>query len=271
MKTIKAVFLFSFFSLLILAGPVQAQDQIAVPLSNPGQPGQLKLNLVLGSLVVTGHDGNEVIIRADGQELADDRQDQDHDIRNGLRRITGSSSGFEVNEHNNNVTISGVNPFQNVKFEILVPYEFSLDLTVVHGGDLTVENINGNMVIKHVNGNVILTEVGGSALINTVNGNIKAMFHSVEADKPMAFSSVNGDIDVSLPANTGFTAKMRTEWGDVFTDFDMNIRKGDNVNVLPRSTGYRVEVNNWIEGEINEGGPEYLIKTLRGDIYLRKR
>lgn len=268
MKTAKYTILFSIISLFILTGEVLGRDKIAVPLSNPGQPGQLSINMVRGSLTVTGYDGEEVVIRSHGQELADQ---QNEESRDGLRRLSSSSSGFNIRENNNNVDIEGVSPIKEVTFDIMVPNDFSLKLNIVQGDDLLVENVNGSMEINHVNGDITLNGVGGSAMISTVNGDISASFQRVTPDKPMAFSNVNGDIDISLPANTGFAVKMKTEWGDLFTDFDMENREGDHISESTDADEYYVEVNNWFEGDINGGGPEYLFKTLRGDIYLRKR
>ena len=36
---------------------------------------------------------------------------------------------------------------------------------------------------------------------------------------------------------------MKSEWGDLFSNFDMDIRDGDNVRVESGSTGHRVNVN----------------------------
>ena len=89
----------------------------------------------------------------------------------------------------------------------------------------------------------------------------------------MAFSNLNGDIDVTLPANTQMTAKMKSEWGEVYTDFDMDVKRSDRDNVKSSAEDgvFKVSVNNWIYGNINGGGPEYLFKSMRGDIYIRKQ
>jgi DUF4097 and DUF4098 domain-containing protein YvlB len=115
--------------------------------------------------------------------------------------------------------------------------------------------------------------VSGSAVANTVNGDIKATFNRISSNKPMAFSNLNGDIDITLPANAKVSTKMKSEWGEIFTDFDMNInsKRGNDSGVNVDSGTYKVSVNNWIYGDINGGGPEYLFKSMRGDIYIRKK
>lgn len=258
------------FSALLLPIHTQAQEQIAIPLTNPGEPGKLNIGIVRGSISVSGYDGQEVLINYAGEGDEDEEQEV---TKNGLRRISNNSIGFEASEDDNEVEISGSSPMKDISFKISVPRNFSLELSTVNGGDIVVENVSGEMEISNVNGEVALRNVGGSALVNTVNGDIEASFDSVTPDKPMAFSNLNGDIDITLPAGTKMSAKMKSEWGEVFTDFDMDIRRTNDKKVKSDTENgtYKVSVNNWIYGNINGGGPEYLFKSMRGDIYIRKK
>lgn len=258
------------FSALLFPIQTQAQEQIAIPLSKPGEPGKLNIAIVRGSISVTGYDGQEVLINYGGEI----EEDEEHEVtEDGLRRISNNSVGFEASEDDNEVEISGSSPMKDVSFSVSVPRNFSLELSTVNGGDITVENVVGEMGISNVNGEVFLRNVGGSALVNTVNGDIEATFQSVTADKPMAFSNLNGDIDITFPPNTKMSAKMKSEWGEVFTDFDMDIRRTNDKKVKSDTENgvYKVSVNNWIYGNINGGGPEFLFKSMRGDIYIRKQ
>lgn len=267
MKALKYIFLFLTVS-LFLQTQARAQEQIAVPLTNPGEPGKLNVGIVRGSITVTGYDGQDVLITYGG-DPEDNKQEVTQD---GLRRISSNSVGFEVTEDDNEVEIDGASPMQEVNFKVTVPRNFSLKLSTVNGGELLVENVVGEMELSNVNGEITLRNVGGSVLANTVNGDIEATFQSVSPDKPMAFSNLNGDIDVTLPAGTQMTAKMKSEWGEVFTDFEMDIRRTDRENVQSTDNGvYKVSINNWIYGSINGGGTEYLFKSMRGDIYIRKQ
>ncbi len=269
MKAIKSI-LTAVALVLVAAGTTFGQQQVVIPLSNPGEPGKLELGVVRGSISVSGSDGEEVIINYDnGENYSDDGNRPDS--RNGLRRISDNSIGFEVTEDDNEVEIGGASPRTDIDFTITVPRNFSLYLSVVNGGDIRVENVNGEMEISHVNGDVTLTNVGGSATVNTVNGEITATFNSIDENSPMAFNNVQGDIDITLPANAKVTTKMKSEWGEVYTDFEMDIDRSDRENIDVDSDVYKVSVNNWITGRINGGGPEYMFKSLRGDIYIRKQ
>lgn len=268
MKALKYL-LFLIFSTLIIPKLSLAQEQIAVPLSNPGQPGKLEIGIVRGSISVTGYDGQEVIIKYN----SDEDDDKNRVTQDGLRRISNNSAGFEATENKNTVRISGASPMREINFEISVPRNFSLHLSTVNGGGLTIENINGEMELSNINGDITMHNISGSALVNTVNGDVTATFNSVDNNKPMAFSNLNGDIDITFPANAKLTAKMKSEWGEVFTDFEMDVKRSDtNIKSSDgRSGGYKISVNNWIYGDINGGGPEYLFKSMKGDIYIRKK
>lgn len=54
------------------------------------------------------------------------------------------------------------------------------------------------------------------------------------------------DWDITLPANANLTAKMKSEWGEVFTDFEMDVRRNEsNVKSSDRQDGvYKVSINN---------------------------
>jgi hypothetical protein len=268
MKTLKYL-LPLIFSTLMIPKLSLAQEQIAVPLSNPDQPGKLEVGIIRGSISVTGYDGQEVIIRYN----TDEDDDNNKVTQDGLRRISDNSAGFEATENKNTVRISGASPMREINFEVSVPRNFSLYLSTVNNGDLTIANISGELELSNVNGDITLQNISGSALINTVNGDITATFNSVDNNKPMAFSNLNGDIDITFPADAKLTAKMRSEWGEVFTDFEMDVKRSDtNIKSSDgRSGGYKISVNNWIYGDINGGGPEYLFKSMRGDIYIRKK
>jgi hypothetical protein len=65
-----------------------------------------------------------------------------------------------------------------------------------------------------------------------------------------------------LPANAKTNLKMGTHNGEVYTDFDVDIKnKGD----LKKVGG------NTIEGTTNGGGVQLTISTINSDIYLRKK
>ena len=45
----------------------------------------------------------------------------------------------------------------------------------------------------------------------------------VDASKPMSFSTMNGEIDVTLPATTKGNFRMKTDNGEIFSDFEVKL------------------------------------------------
>ena len=59
--------------------------------------------------------------------------------------------------------------------------------------------------------------------MHALNGKVLVTLDKVTADKPMSFSSLNGDIDVTLPADMKARVKLKTDNGEVYSDFDIKV------------------------------------------------
>ncbi len=274
MKTLRA-FLTSVVFALAITGIALAQNtsgnQIAVPLSKPGQPGRLEASLISGSINVTGYNGKDVVIRYDFEGKSED-EDQQKPPPPGLKRIPNVNGGLEATEKDNVVTVHTGFRIHNADLKIMVPRNFSLHLSTVNNGDIVVNDVSGEMEISNVNGDVIMKDITGSVVANTVNGDLKVNFEKITPDVPMSFTTLNGDVDVSLPSNAKFTARMKTDQGDIYTDFDMNLTSSPDPKVVTSNKGgvYKVTVGDWRYGNVNGGGPELTFKSFNGDISIRK-
>lgn len=259
--------LFSAFITLAVLNPVVAQNDITVPLSNPGKPGTLKVDLVYADdIVIRTHDRKDVIVQYDGGNEKEGHSNR----KNGLRRISSGGLSIEITEDNNVVRVNSQPTNNDLELVILVPKNFSLKLSVVHG-DIEVYGLEGQIEVNAVNGDVKIIDIAGSALVNSVNGDLEVSFTRIDPKAPMSFTGINGDIEITLPENAKFSAKMKTDWGDIYTNFEMNIDRSPTNNEVSSKKGqYKVSVNKWVYGTVNGGGPEYLFKTLHGDISIRK-
>lgn len=248
------------------------KDQLVVPLSSPGKPGTLRVKLVNGSINVVGYSGKDVIIDAASRESKRTTSRATPPSANGLRRID-NDSGVEltVDENDNRVNVKTDSYRHPVNLIIKVPQHFSLQVGTVQDGNIVVENVTGELEVGNVNGGIQLKDVGGSAVANTVNGPVTATFKSVSAGAPMAFSSVNGVVDVTFPTNTKAALKLKTDHGEIYSDFDLVTEKSaPKVSRTNEGGTYRVNVDKWTYGKLNGGGAEVMMKTLNGDIYIRK-
>ena len=245
-------------------------DTITVPLSDQARPATLHIGLVMGGITVTGRDIKDVIVEVRGGSSNGDRRYRDE--ARGLRRVLPAAPVVSVEEQNNRVEI--VSPAGNrpVYLDIQVPRKTNLEISTVNSGNIEVQGVDGELELGNVNGAIELEDVSGAVVAHTVNGRVLATLSRVTPDKPMAFTSLNGVVDVTLPAAIKSNIKLRTDNGSAYTDFELKmLPQPDAIEDTGRSRGrYRINVNKMIYGSVNGGGPDIEMRTFNGNIYLRK-
>nr|WKN38429.1 hypothetical protein K4G66_06905 [Tunicatimonas sp. TK19036] len=270
MKLIRVLFIILIVYLLAFGMARAQSESLAIPLSNPGQTGELRIQLVRGSITIRGYDGKEVLVQTTDED--EDEKEKDERASNGLRRIgSGGSLSMEAIEENNRVTVQSKSHGSSANFVIQIPRNFSVKAKTVNDGKLYIENVNGEIEASNVNDDVELKNVSGSAVVNTVNGDITVAFDKVTPDTPMSFTTLNGDIEVSFPPTIKMLTKMKTLNGEIYTDFDMDVKTMDNRQTSNEGGIYRVKIDKEISGQVNGGGPEVYFKSHNGDIIIRKK
>jgi hypothetical protein len=192
----------------------------------------------------------------------------------GMKQLSGSSSGLEVEEEDNVVQINTQSWKAATDLVIQVPVASSLEIQSSMDGAVVVEGVNGEIDINNINGPVTLRSVSGNTLVHTVNGDIDVVLARVTADKPLSFSTMNGDIDVTLPGDVKANLKMKTEQGEVYSDFDIDMTRQPSRSEAAEKTEqgkYRITFDKSLYGVINGGGQEIGFNTFSGDIYIRKK
>jgi DUF4097 and DUF4098 domain-containing protein YvlB len=247
----------------------RAGDRVVVTLSDPSRPSTVKASLITGSITVKAYDGKDIIVEAHPRN----RDDSDDDDRTGPKRLNIATTGLNVEEENNQVNIGADAIQRAIDLVIQVPIHTSLHLRAVNDGDIMVSGVEGELDVDDINGSVTLNKIAGSAVAHALNGKLTASFTRVN-QKPMAFSSLNGDIDVTFPADLKATVSLRSDNGDVFSDFDVNMQPQASQPVVEdgRSHGgkYKVKIDKTVHGTINGGGPEMQFTNFNGGIYIRK-
>jgi len=289
-----------------------APERLVVPLSRPGQPATLDLNLMFGSIKSTGYEGKDVIVEAtprtkkagegsgpgtvwsvpkvstrvgsfpfksSGGPIAlfgkDEQAEKDKQAKAaGLKPVPLAGSALTVEEENNVVSVEVESWRQAYDVSFQVPVNTSLKIEGANLEGVTVTGISGEIQIESAGGDVKLVNVVGPVVAESNNGDIEAVFTRVPSGKPMSFVTFNGDVDVTLPAESKATFQIKSSMGEVFTDFDLALK---SVPVEPeKSTGreggkYRVSLERAVLGNINGGGAEMTLQNFTGNIYIRKR
>jgi hypothetical protein len=274
MKTLKKAVLFILLigTVSRLAAQTKHSEEMTVPLSEPGKPVTLEAHLMKGSIKVIGYEGKDVLIQVLMDSSKEEEEDRDDDSR-GMKRI-GSTGGMDVraDEDNNTVRISSSAENKLAGLVIKVPQNTTrIELGSINGGDITVSDVSGKLELHNVNGRITATGISGSVVANTVNGDVIVKFKSVDASAAMAFSNLNGKIDITLPADTKANLKLKCDRGEMFTDFDIEVDKTrPKVETKNEDHFHQVKIDDWVLGKINGGGSQLELQSQFGSIYIRK-
>ena len=280
-------------------------ERITVPLSNPGRPVTLDINLYAGAVTITAVDGPDVVIEASGEPVPVTTKGKGSArtivkkvvkkpapgkvgkvptttspvSRPPARDTTGLTQlpqppVLEVDEADNVVRVRG--PVgQRIDMTIQVPVRTSLRLKKSATGasagarPVTVRGLDGDLEISTEAGSITLTDVAGSVVAHSTSGSVIATVRRVTPDRPMAFTSYSGNVDVSLPSSLKADLLLQSDRGNVFTNFGVKVGSTPSPDEKP-GAGFRRTGRQPIRASVNGGGPDFELRTFAGSVYLRK-
>jgi hypothetical protein len=299
--TLRQLALILFFNVFITVYSLAQSQEFTVPLSDPNKRGKLKAHLNSGSITVKGTARKDVLIRyttnveendedenddndrgRDNQRMKvkvkvkvdndDDDDDDDNRSREGLRKVSGGGVDLEVTESENVVKASSNSWNNEMNLEIEVPSGFDLQVDTYNNGELMISNIQGSCELTNYNDEITALNISGSVVATTYNGGIKVTFDKVTEGTPMSFTTYNGDIETIFPPTIKNSFKVKTEQGDVYSNFDIEFKSTGPIQKKDTKPGvYKVVVDEWKRGDINGGGAEITMRNYNGDIIIRKK
>ena len=204
----------------------QSGNDFTVPLSDPAKRGKLHARINYGSITVKGTARKDVLVKYKSEQDSNDKKEGSKD---GLRRISGGGMDLEVVEDNNVVRVTSDSWNNKLNLEIEVPTGMDLEVKTYNDGDLMITNIQGGVELTNYNGEITALNISGSVVATTFNGGIKVTFNTLTADTPMSYSTYNGDIDITFPAATKASMRMKTEQGDIYSGFDVDFKSSGPV------------------------------------------
>ncbi|HEY4086213.1 MAG TPA: DUF4097 family beta strand repeat-containing protein [Bryobacteraceae bacterium] len=252
-----------------------AQDRVTVPISNPSQPVTLKVSTLNGSIKVTAGTGKDVIVSTEEGDAARRRDRNPRDgAPPGMTRIGGGRFGVDIEEDHNVVTINS-GPPGGGNLTIETPANTNLQLRTTNGSTIDVTGINGDHEIENTNGGIRLNNVSGSVVAHTQNGSVIVSLDRITGTKPMSFTSMNGKIDVTMPAATKARLRLKSDNGAIYSDFDVRLEADATKPLVEDNRGtngkYRISIDKSVTGAINGGGPEYTFQTMNGNILIHRK
>ncbi|MBS1857607.1 MAG: DUF4097 family beta strand repeat protein [Acidobacteria bacterium] len=252
--------------LLAVCPPAVAQgtgERVVVPARNSTRPRKVDVKMTNGSLTVKAYSGAEVIVETERAAR------HDHAVESGGMHRIDLPRTLTVEEQDNVISVRpGISSGGLV---ISVPADTSLSARNTNG-PIAVDGLRGEIDVESNNGAITLNHVSGTVVAHSLNGAIRAAMDRVDASRPISFSTLNGAIDVTLPADVRANVKLSTHRGEVWSDFDIKLGAGPVTTRSNTADGrYRVSMDRSITGTINGGGADASFYTLNGKITIRKK
>lgn len=142
-----------------------------------------------------------------------------------------------------------------VNFTVRVPAGVNFRGSTVNG-KVEAERLGADVDVKTVNGSINVSTTG-LARAATVNGSITAVLGRADWPRGLEFKTVNGGIDLTLPASLSAQVEAKTLNGEITSDFPMTVTGAFSRRRL--------------SGTIGGGGDRQLIlETVNGSVQIRR-
>jgi DUF4097 and DUF4098 domain-containing protein YvlB len=119
-------------------------------------------------------------------------------------------------------------------------------------GDLRATGLRSDAFLSTLYGDVRVSTTR-LATAKTLSGSIIASIGLADWDRDLEFSTMAGDVEVTIPAGTNAQVRAAAQSGRIRSDFPLT-------EVMPGD----------MRGTIGSGGPTLRLTTLAGDIALRR-
>jgi len=213
----------------------------------------------INGLEIEGYDGSEIIITTESKSKESSERAQGLSAINSLGMKDNTGIGLAINTAGDEVKITTIKK-NSGKYWMKVPKAMSVSFKhSSHSmGKLYIHGINGEIETSLQYGSVKVEKVAGPLSINTVYGKIEAVLTNLNTKNPTSLYSVYALVDVTVPASTKADVHLTSQYGDMFTDFDIKVEANSKIS------------SSRVQGKINGGGPELRVNSTYQNVYLRK-
>lgn len=230
---------------------------------------KIEISELQGQIKIVGQSGSNILIMAQDMEDYPERAKGLHPISGG--GVDNTNVGLNISEINGVISIKGATKQSgDATYTFKIPNNIALNIdysSPFTADKVLVEDFGGEFEMSALNDGVKLNNVTGPVFLDLVNGDIEIAFSSVNQKSPMSIKTINGEIDLTLPASAKVNLELNTLHGDVFTDLDINIEKPEK----KEDNGWFLAGSSKTNGTLNGGGVKLNISTINGNIYLRKK
>lgn len=210
--------------------------------------GQIHVGNISGNVIVTGYDGDAVVVKGFKEGRDSDRLDVEDRSSEGRVEI---GARYPRN----------CNCEASIRFEVQVPRSVKYDFDHLSSvsGDVEVSNVSGRIHATSVSGSIKVHDISGSVTAKSVSGNVEVEIRRLEgANDDMKFSSVSGNVDVRMPSEIDADVDMSSLSGGIKTDFPIEVSKE---RYGPRTSA---------RGKLGNGSRRLQMSSVSGSLNLRR-
>ena len=255
--------------LTIAVAPVLAQGTpqiINIPLSRPGDPISLEIGIMSAHIEIIGEDRDDAMF-----EILIEDGERKIITPSGPKSLSSAGYSLEIDEHDNEISLDTDWRHNRVTVVARIPLRADLDISTINNGEIIVTNISGNLELSNVNGPITATRISGSVIAESINDTIDIGFVSIDDVNASSLESMNGELNLRLPANIGVQVHLDTSRGEIISDFEVEVLPSTlTVERDDEYGGVQVRIESVIIANINGGGPTIRLKSMHGDIHILK-
>ncbi len=236
----------------------QDEDLLTATFEDQSKPGKVEIRWSNGDVTVKSYDGKEVKVELMRNKR---RSRRNYSKYSDMRKIYDGDA-VEIEKNGNVISIECHTLYRHVDAEIFIPENSELYFVNGLNGAVEIEDINTEIEVETLNGDIYLKNISGSVTAYSTNGEIVASMKQLKKDDTLILTTLNDDIDLELPVEINASLSMTTR-DEIYTDFDVTpVTKG--------TERWRSRSRNRLEYSINGGGIDIQLKSMHGDIYVRK-
>ena len=241
-------------------------ENITVPLSRPADPLTLKIDLMSSRIEVIGEERKDaqlsVTMMGGGRNVK---------TPSGTKPLAGGAGSLEVEERDNVISVDSEMPMVKAAIVARVPRRANLSLSTVQDGEIIVRDVTGTLQLENVDGPITATNINGAVIAESVSNTINVGFATINPSEATALSSISGDITVTLPAKAGVELRVDSAQGQIESDFELDLKASKPTIVRNEGrNGMSVRIEDVVVATVNGGGPVIKLKTLSGNIRIKK-
>lgn len=145
----------------------------------------------------------------------------------------------------------------SVDYEIKVPSRARLEAIETVNGNVEIESVRGQVNASSVNGRLSAKGLAGETRLESVNGRVEASFDALAGVKLVLLKTVNGRVELVLPADADAVVFGKTLNGSIHANGGLTVKQ-------------KWPVSSELHGQLGKGGTEVKVETLNGGIRVQK-